>query len=133
MSRKELHIPFFVPGAFICKSRTIPRRSEASSLRQSFSRTTLSWVSPRPLSRSARPRFSFFRRTRWAHSSSRCLCFLILDRRADSRFEIILLRLRSSIKSSSEVELLLGLGLGFGFGPGPKGWWVGKLVSSCGL
>ncbi|GAU18444.1 hypothetical protein TSUD_231810 [Trifolium subterraneum] len=67
-------------------------------------------------------RFSALKRFIWFRKFSRCLCFLILDLRADSRFDIILLRFRSSIFrfesfktgfsfGSPEPELEVGLGL----------------------
>ncbi|KAK2426340.1 hypothetical protein P8452_41025 [Trifolium repens] len=67
-------------------------------------------------------RFSALNRFNWFRKFSRCLCFLIRDLRADSRFDIILLRFRSSIFrfepfktdfsfGSPEPELEVGLGL----------------------
>uniref|UniRef100_A0A7C9CMG3 Uncharacterized protein n=1 Tax=Opuntia streptacantha TaxID=393608 RepID=A0A7C9CMG3_OPUST len=64
-------------------------------------------------------RFCVFSRFTWFLRFSRCLCFLILDRLADSRFDIIRFLFRSSIMdpirfSSSEpdskpAEFRLGL------------------------
>lgn len=47
--------------------------------------------------RFAHSRFCVFSRFTWFLKFSRCLCFLILDRLADSRFEIIRFLFRSSI------------------------------------
>ncbi|KAJ0492648.1 hypothetical protein HanIR_Chr12g0577221 [Helianthus annuus] len=55
------------------------------------------------------PWFSLLSHETWAHSSSSCLCFLTLDRLADSRFDIILLCFLSLMitwPSSVSFELL---------------------------
>ena len=97
-------------------SHTSCRSSEASSLSLEFSFNTLSWVSDTRFSLSIRQLFSLRSLITWDQSSSRCLCFLILDLLADSLFESILLCFLSSTMmmlwwwwcwwSSSEVELL---------------------------
>jgi len=109
-------------------SASIWRRSEASSLRRVFSWRTLSWDSDIWLSLSIKLWFSVLSRTTCDQSSSKCFCFLILDLRADSRLDIILLCFLSSMmlkwisSASSEVELLLM--------QEPEGgkWQFGKLL-----
>lgn len=104
-----------VKGLPIWRSVSIRRRSETSSLSRAFSWTALSWQSDTWFSLSMRLWFSVRSRTTWDQSSSRCFCFLILDLRADSLFEIILLCLLSSMilsccsSASSEVEFVLRL------------------------
>jgi len=96
-----------------CISHTICRSSEACSFNWTFSWTTLSWVSQKLLSLSSNWWFSFLSQTTCDQSSSSCFCFLIRDRRADSRFDTILrcflslIRPRFCSSASSEVELLL--------------------------
>ncbi|WVZ12109.1 hypothetical protein V8G54_016639 [Vigna mungo] len=97
----------------ICMSASIWRRSEASCLSRVFSWRTLSWDSDIWLSLSIKLWFSVLSLTTCDQSSSKCFCFLILDLRADSRLDIILLCFLSSMmlkwisSASSEVELLL--------------------------
>lgn len=104
-----------VYGLLSCSSVSIWRRSDASSLSLAFSWRTRSWLSDTWFNLSIRLWFSVRRRTTWDQSSSRCLCFRILDLRADSLLEIILRCFLSSMilsccsSASSEVELLLRL------------------------
>lgn len=120
----------------ICMSASIWRRSEASSLRRVFSWRTLSWDSDIWLSLSIRLWFSVRSLTTCDHSSSKCFCFLILDRRADSRLDIILRCFLSSMmlnwisSASSEVELLLRHEEGGATNSRPEGgkWQFGKLL-----
>lgn len=102
-------------GLASCMKLTMCRRSATSSLRRAFSCRAQSWDSHTWLNLSSKLWFSFLSRMTWDHSSSRCLCFLILDLLADSRLDIIRLCLLSSMmftccasSESSEVELLTG-------------------------
>ncbi|MFS8033147.1 hypothetical protein Hanom_Chr17g01566101 [Helianthus anomalus] len=56
-----------------------------------------------------RARFSVLSRFNWLLMSSKCFCFLIRERLADSRLDILRLRLRSSITLTTSLE---GLGKG---------------------
>lgn len=87
------------------------RSSEVSSLSWAFSCIAWSWLSETWFSLSISWWFSALSRPTSDQSSSRCLCFLIRDRRADSLFDIILRCFLSFIiltccsSASSEVEL----------------------------
>lgn len=100
-------------GLLSCISVSIWRSSEASSFSWAFSWTTLSWDSETWFSLSMSWWFSFRSQTTCDHSSSRCFCLRIRERRADSLLDIILLcflsliRLSCCSSASSEVELLL--------------------------
>lgn len=85
-----------------CRSITDSDRSRSLSLSTSWlwCVTKRSWF--------IMSRFPTLSRFTWFLKFSKCFCFLMRDRRADSRFDIIRLRFRSStIGGSSEPELEL--------------------------
>lgn len=94
-------------------SSSFCRISVVSSFNRSFSSSAFSCLSANCFKCSMILWLSVLRWTSCDKSSSSCLCFLILDLRADSLFDIILLRFRSPmisfccVSASSEVELLL--------------------------
>lgn len=65
--------------------------------------TWLQWCS-RNCNRVFISRFSTLNRFNWFRKLSRCLCLRIRDLRADSRFDIIRLRFRSSIMDPTRFE-----------------------------
>lgn len=93
------------------------RSSEASSFSWEFSCTAWSRLSETRFNLSISSWFTFRSKTTCDQSSSSCFCFLIRDRRADSRFDIIRRRFLSFItltwcsSASSEVQLHVDWGL----------------------
>ncbi|EYU44519.1 hypothetical protein MIMGU_mgv1a016758mg [Erythranthe guttata] len=77
-------------------SQSLCRRTAASDMRYSFSdRTIWDWCTTNR-SRFISSRFPALSRFAWFLKFSVCFCFLILDRRADSRFDSMRLRFLSS-------------------------------------
>lgn len=71
---------------------------------QSFSVLTWLYWCSRNCNRVFSSRFSTLNRFNWFRNFSRCLCLRIRDLRADSRFDIIRLRFRSSIMDPTRFE-----------------------------
>lgn len=101
-------------------SHSLWRSISNSNRRYSFSRRTNWFFCIAKLSRFLICRFATLSRFTWLLRFSRCFCFRIRDRLADSRFDIMRLCFRSSM-SEPELEFLEVLRFGSGE---PESWVV---------
>lgn len=106
---------FWLMWCSFCRSTVRSDRSQSFSVRTRFN-----WCK-----RNCKPlfisRFSTLNRFTWFLNFSRCLCFRMRDLRADSRFDIIRLRFRSSIIDANRFELT-----GSGFSSSAWVWLYGS-------